>query len=218
MKNFRTSRRKFIGSSSLFTAGALLLPKSILAKENHHSNPDDLYLIGPKDGFTPHIGTMLSMMTMMRTWVLRQVKDLTTDELDFQMDEKSNSIGAMLFHLAATEKYYQLNTFDGIPWGEWSQEIKDEWDVASELGEKARTLIIGNDISFYLEKLETVRNQTIHKFRDLDDDWLMESEPFFPINRGVLGETNNYAKWFHVCEHESNHNGQIKLVKSRFST
>ena len=29
------------------------------------------------------------------------------------------------------------------------------------------------------------------------------------------GPTNNYCKWFHVCEHESNHNGQIKWIKSR---
>ena len=27
--------------------------------------------------------------------------------------------------------------------------------------------------------------------------------------------TNNYAKWFHVCEHESNHNGQIKWIAGR---
>lgn len=30
-----------------------------------------------------------------------------------------------------------------------------------------------------------------------------------------IGPTNNYCKWFHVCEHESNHNGQIKFLKSR---
>ena len=29
------------------------------------------------------------------------------------------------------------------------------------------------------------------------------------------GPTNNYCKWFHVCEHESNHNGQIKFLKKR---
>jgi len=26
---------------------------------------------------------------------------------------------------------------------------------------------------------------------------------------------NNYCKWPHVTEHEANHNGPIKLVKSR---
>ena len=216
MKKNKTTRRKFIGASALLTAGTLLLPKVGFASNEYQSNPEDLYLIGPKDGFTTHIGTILSMMTMMRTWIVRQVKNLTVEELDFQIDDKSNSIGAMLFHLAATEKYYQLNTFENIPWGEWNQTIKDEWDVASSLGENARKIIKGNEISFYLEKLESVRSHTIQKFKELDDEWLMTSEPFFPIKRGVLGETNNYAKWFHVCEHESNHNGQIKFIKSRF--
>ncbi|WP_421827862.1 hypothetical protein [Larkinella sp.] len=26
---------------------------------------------------------------------------------------------------------------------------------------------------------------------------------------------NTYWKWFHVCEHESNHQGQIAFLKSR---
>jgi uncharacterized damage-inducible protein DinB len=27
--------------------------------------------------------------------------------------------------------------------------------------------------------------------------------------------TNNYCKWFHVCEHESHHAGQIDLLLKR---
>ena len=34
-------------------------------------------------------------------------------------------------------------------------------------------------------------------------------------NHWPWGPTNNYCKWFHVCEHESNHNGQIKWIKGR---
>ena len=37
---------------------------------------------------------------------------------------------------------------------------------------------------------------------------------FFP-EPGAWGPTNNYCKWFHVCEHEANHNGQIKFLKGR---
>jgi hypothetical protein len=29
------------------------------------------------------------------------------------------------------------------------------------------------------------------------------------------GPTNNYCKWFHVCEHESHHNGQVTWIKAR---
>jgi uncharacterized damage-inducible protein DinB len=212
----RKSRRKFLETSAVLASGALLFSHVGSASNSASTNPEDLYLIGPKDGFSPHIGTMLSMMSMMRAWVVRQVKDLSVEELDFQLDDQSNSIGAMLMHLAATEKYYQLNTFENIPWGEWDGSVKDEWEVASVLGVNAREIIKGNNIDFYLEKLESVRKHTIEKFREQDDEWLMISEPFFPISRGVLGETNNYAKWFHVCEHESNHNGQIKFIKSRF--
>ena len=153
----------------------------------------------------------MSTMTMMRTWVVYQVKDLTVAQLDFQLDEESNSIGAMLYHLAATERYYQLNSFEKMEWGSWSDEIKAEWDTPMKLGADAREKIKGNPISFYLDKLEQVREHTKEEFARRDDDWLMEAEPFFANQ-----PTNNYAKWFHVCEHESNHNGQIKFIKKRF--
>ena len=157
-----------------------------------------------------HIGTLLSSMNMMRAWVVGGVKDLTVEQLDFQIDDQSNSIGAMLLHLAATERYYQLNTFEEMAWGTWSDDIKKEWDVPMDLGEEGRKQIRGNKIDYYLSKLEEVREATKEEFSKRDDDWIMKSEPFFG------GEaTNNYCKWFHVCEHESNHNGQIKFIKKR---
>ena len=36
----------------------------------------------------------------------------------------------------------------------------------------------------------------------------MKVDPDWP-----WGPTNNFCKWFHVCEHESNHNGQIKWIE-----
>ena len=215
MESNKTSRRKFLGSAALLTVGAIMLPGTGFSQTKLSDNPEDLYLLGPKEGFSEHIGTLLSTMTMMRAWVVRQVKDLSVEELDFQIDDKSNSIGAMIYHLAATEKYYQLNTFDDMEWGSWDQSIKDEWDVPMSLGEQGRKELVGHDAAFYIDKLESVRKDTIAKFRTLDDEWLWKSEPFFPLRQGVQGQTNNYAKWFHVCEHESNHNGQIKFIKSR---
>ena len=116
----------------------------------------------------------------------------------------------MLLHLAATEKYYQLNTFDNMEWGTWDDDVKKVWDVPSGLGEAGREQIKGNSIDYYLNKLEEVRAVTKVEFAKRDDDWIMKSEPFFS------GEpTNNYCKWFHVCEHESNHRGQMKFIIKR---
>jgi hypothetical protein len=61
-----------------------------------------------------------------------------------------------------------------------------------------------------LEKLETVRENTLKEFAKKDDDWLLKVD-----QKWCWGPTNNYCKWFHVCEHESTHNGQFKFIKSR---
>ncbi len=135
---------------------------------------------------------------------------MTVEQLDYLHDSNSNSIGAMLLHLAATERYYQLNTFEGKKWGTWDENIKKQWDIPMRLGENARTSIKGNPLSYYLDILKEVRENSIQEFRKRDDNWLMSVD-----KEWGWGPTNNYCKWFHVCEHESNHNGQIKLIKSR---
>lgn len=206
----KTNRRKFIKGSTILTAGLISSPVLSLAHEKSNANSEGLYMIGPKEGYAPQIGTLLSTMTMMRTWLIYSVKDLSVKQLDFQIDEQSNSIGAMLLHLAATERYYQLNTFEELEWGTWSEEIKKEWDVPMGLGKKGREQIKGNEIAYYISKLEEVREVTKKEFAQRNDDWLNKSEPFFQDQ-----PTNNYCKWFHVCEHESNHNGQIKFIKKR---
>jgi hypothetical protein len=79
------------------------------------------------------------------------------------------------------------------------------------LGEKARKSIKGNNLDYYLTILLETRSKTIEELRKRDDDWLALVD-----SAGFQGmPTNNYCKWFHVCEHESNHNGQIKWIKNR---
>lgn len=206
-----SGRREFLKKSAFATAGigaALSIPINLLATEK--TDIDQLNIVGPKEGFSPHIGTLVSMMNWMRNTVLYPVRGMSVNDLDFLVDDKANSIGAMLWHLAATERYYQLHTFEEIPWGQWSLKEKQEWSIASGLGDKARKEIKGNSLSFYLEKLESVRAHTLSELAKRDDDWLMKVDSNFP-----WGPTNNYCKWFHVCEHESNHNGQFKFIKSR---
>ncbi len=210
MNTLRTNRRTFFRNTGVLAAGLAASPIFAMSAREPTISPDDLYLIEPQEGYTPRIGTLLSTMTMMRAWVVRGVKGLTMEELDFQLDDQSNSIGAMLWHLAATERYYQLNTFEEMEWGSWSKKIKKEWDLPMNLGGEGRMKIKGNDIDFYLSKLEEGRDVTKMEFAKRDDEWLMKSEPFFEEK-----PTNNHAKWFHVCEHESNHNGQIKFIKKR---
>jgi uncharacterized damage-inducible protein DinB len=173
-----------------------------------------LDIIGPKPGYSAQVGTFVSMLTWMReaNGVLGATKGLTQADLDHLFDKNANSIGALMLHLAATETYYQLNTFDGMKWGSWSDEIKKKWDAAMELGDAGRAQIKGHDREYYVQILQETREKTLAEFRKRDDAWLMavDKDSGWP-----WGPTNNYCKWFHVCEHESHHTGQIALLRKR---
>lgn len=212
MKNANpTTRRDFMRSATVITSATLglsLIPSASSATPI--SADDRINVIGPRDGFSPQIGTLLSMMTWMREVILSPVMGMTVEHLDYILDENSNSIGSMLLHLAATERFYQVHTFEGKAWGDWSEKDINRFDIAMNLGEEARKTIKGNNLDFYLSALEEVRANTIYEFKKRDDVWLMSVDEKWP-----WGPTNNYCKWFHVCEHESNHNGQFKYIKSR---
>jgi len=201
------NRRQFFMASAALAAGASGLP---LLADLAVSEESDVNIIGPKKGYSPQIGTLVSMMAWMRMVVLMSVKGMSQKDLDFLLDDKANAIGALLMHLAATDAFYHAITFGGIAMKDLPESFKQQWGMPMELGEPARKGIKGHDLDFYLNLLSTTREQTLVEFRRRDDDWLMTVDKTWG-----WGPTNNYCKWFHVCEHESNHNGQIKLIRKR---
>jgi hypothetical protein len=205
------ARRNFIRSTALITSSTLglsLIPDLSAAAALPPDERENV--IGPKEGFSPQVGTLFSMMTWMRNVVLMSVEDMTVEQLDYIHDDHSNSIGSMLLHLAATERFYQVHTFEGKKWGDWNEQDKTRFAIAMGLGDEARKTLKGNNLNFYLSTLKEVRENTIKEFKNRDDKWLLSVD-----EKWFWGPTNNYCKWFHVCEHESNHNGQIKFIKSR---
>lgn len=201
-------RRRFLTTAATLAGGVSLLPQTSCA-ENNAAPITGLNIIGPMEGYTPQIGTVLSMMNWMRTTLLRSVRGMTVAELDYQHDSKSNTIGAMLMHLAATDVFYQDSTFNNL--SDFSDVNKTKWSVAMNLGDAARQQIKGNNLDYYLNALDEVRQKTKQEFKQHDDAWLMKVDPEFFSGQ----PTNNYCKWFHVAEHESNHNGQIKWIIGR---
>lgn len=201
------SRRIFLKTAAAFTtsvSGFTLVSQPALSEDS------DVNILGPKKGYSPQIGTLVSMMTWMRMVLLMSVKGMSQKDLDFLLDDKANTIGALLMHLAATDRLYQINTFEGNSLKELPGAYKEKWAAAMDLGEPARKAIKGNSLDYYLNLLGEVREQTFAEFRKRDDAWLMTVDKSWG-----WGPTNNFCKWFHVCEHESNHNGQIKLLKKR---
>lgn len=217
MQTKKVNRRNFLSKSSqvaVATTGLLTIPTgSGFGQLLPPPTNDSLNFIGPKAGYSPQIGTLVSMMNWMRATILWPVSGLSVKELDYLHDDDSNSIGGMLWHLAATERFYQLNTFEDRRWGDWPKKDDEEFSIAMELGNKGRKHIKGHDLDFYLEKLSRVRENSLKELAKRDDEWLLKIDENWVWD----APTNNYCKWFHVVEHESNHNGQIKYIKSRVS-
>ena len=202
-------RRKFLRTTTLAAAGTAGFNFISFSGFATPPGEDDINIIKPVEGYSPQIGILVSMMNWMRASVLRAVKDLTQPELDFLMDPKANTIGALLLHLAATDTIYQDLTFNNLK--DFSDDNKKRFGAAMELGDEGRKQIKGNNLDFYLSTLQEVREKTLAGFKKRDDKWFAEVDPAFFGGK----PTNNFCKWFHVCEHEANHRGQIAVIRKR---
>ena len=207
-----SDRRSFLHTSFALTAGFSALLGALSLTHTVEAEDTNLNILGPRSGFSPQLGVFVSVLTWMRevNGVIRATKDLTKADLDFLVDPNANTIGALMLHLAATETYYQLATFEGRKWGTWPDSVKQQWDAAMNLGDAGRKTIKGHDRDYYLNILQETRAKTLAEFRKRDDAWFLAVDKDWP-----WGPTNNYCKWFHVCEHEAHHSGQIAFLRKR---
>src|SRR6516165_12271393 len=101
-------RRNFLKASAIVTTG---VAGCGLLDGPAYSEETDLFVVGPKKGYSPQLGTLVSQMAFMRWQVLHAVEGMSQKDLDFLLDDKANRIGALLLHLVAVEKLFEFNTF-----------------------------------------------------------------------------------------------------------
>lgn len=80
-----------------------------------------------------------------------------------------NSIGALLKHIAAIEKAHQLISFQER---DFTKEELEIWENALYLGEAGRT-IYGHEIQYYVQLLQSVREESLKYLIEQDDEWLL---------------------------------------------
>lgn len=166
---------------------------------------ENLFLIDKIDGLSDDFSKLVSMMNYARFSTLRAVQDLTIEELDYLYDENTNSIGMLLYHMAAIEFYYQIHTFEDR---EPTEDELERWLPGVELGNLGREKIKNQPLDFYINTLQEVREKTIATFQSLPNEWLFKTTTFWYDK-----PANNYFKWFHVFEDELSHRGQIRIIK-----
>ncbi|MBA2176368.1 DUF664 domain-containing protein [Halobacillus locisalis] len=163
------------------------------------------YRVLKKEGFTEKVGELVSMLDHARAVTLEEVEALSQEELDYLPDDRSNSIGALLLHIAAIEYVHQVISFENR---DLTEEEFGEWGPALELGDRARKTVRNQPISYYVNALAKVRERTYALLKEKHDEWLYE-ENKWPNDVAY----NNYYLWFHVLEDEISHRGQMRIIK-----
>ena len=148
------------------------------------------------------------MLRYARQTTLRAVEGMIIAELDHLHDASSNSIGALLAHMAAVERGYQCLTFeDRAP----SALERAGWEPATTLGDAGRRLLRDKPLEHYVHELDEVRRLTLEGLAACDDAWLER-----PLR--VAPAMNPHWGWFHVAEDEINHRGQIRWLRARLGS
>src|SRR5687767_8247451 len=89
MRNENLDRRKFMSM-----VGCSVVAGSLLLSEQSFANPTkpadtNINHIGPLPGYTPQIGTLISMLDWISDSVIRVTKNLTVENLDRLHDKDS---------------------------------------------------------------------------------------------------------------------------------
>ena len=156
--------------------------------------------LNSKKGYDTQTGVMVYMLEKLKSNVIASTRGLNQFETDFQFDEKANSIGAIILHLAYVESHYQKKSFGEKIHDAYEEEEKRLLKIGFDL-DKSKELLKGKPINYYLRIYKKVRKNTLEGFKKIKDDWWTKEK---------------HWAWFHVMEHQAHHMGQIKLIIARF--
>jgi uncharacterized damage-inducible protein DinB len=158
-------------------------------------------------GYTPSIGRLVGILQYARQTTLAAVNGLSVAQLDHLQDDTSNSIGALLAHIAVVERAYQVLSFEErvAP-----PEEHATWEPALTLGAEGRRVLRGKPLEHYVHALDEARRLTLAGLAARDDAWLERSLVAAPA-------MNAHFAWFHVAEDEINHRGQIRWLRARLA-
>jgi uncharacterized damage-inducible protein DinB len=166
------------------------------------------FRIEPLPGYAPTIGRLVGVLNYARKTTLAAVDGLTVAELDHLHDDSSNSIGALLAHIAAVERGYQLVTFEER---QPSAQENATWEPALKLGAEGRRVLRNKPLEHYVHDLNEVRRVTLDALAARDDAWLEQ-----PLRAATA--MNAHFAWFHVAEDEISHRGQMRWLRSRLGS
>ena len=163
---------------------------------------DNPFVIGPRDGFTPRVGVLVSCLQNTRHYLRNAMRDLSLEQLDARPQRARNTIGQLLAHVAAAETMFQRLLFKGR---RFNNAERERWGACFEFGDSVWSH--GRSLEAYLHDLDAARAHTLEGLKTRDDAWLDTPRPF------AGHPANHHYFWFHFLQDEARHTGQIILLR-----
>ena len=164
-------------------------------------------VLTPHPGLSTGIGYYLGGMEEVRRQVAVAVKDMSDDQIGRPAFLGAHSIGGLVLHIGEAEWFWMKMVVSGH---ELTEEVKNApyWDILDDLERVARN---GYTAEFCLSEIEKIRNQTrdvLFSYNDKDLERIVTFE-----RRGQATEYNLRYILHHLIDHESQHKGQIFMLK-----
>lgn len=163
-------------------------------------------IVHPPSGYEATVGRWVWALEDSRRRTKSLLAGLTQEALDWKPPEGGNSIGTILYHLAAIEMSY---LYEDILEVGWAPEL--EALLPYDIREQQGTLVTveGESLQRHLDRLNATRNLTLRHLMTMSEDEL------YRIRRIADYETTPEWVLHHLMQHEAEHRGQIGELRLR---
>lgn len=161
--------------------------------------------IDPTPGYPPAVGRFVSMLVDTRRRLHRDLDDLEAGELDRTPPWAPNSIGTLLYHIAAIELDWtcaDLRQTEIFPDG------TEDWFPVDVREDDGRLTPVVDSLERHWDRLEWVRSHLLATLAEMDDADL--DRTFAADGQGNGGAFILH----HLMQHEAEHRGQIGEIRA----
>jgi hypothetical protein len=168
-----------------------------------------LVLVEP-DGVDPLVGGAIARLTDARRRTLRDLEGLDPAHVDRPGPDGTNSVGAILYHVAAIEMAWLAEEILGLD--AWPPGVEHllPYDVRDEAG--LLWAVRGQSLDDHLERLRITREVLVRELAALD------TAEFRRVR--VLADYDVTPEWvaFHLTQHEAEHRSELGRLRAAAST
>lgn len=156
-------------------------------------------------GYPADIGAALWMMEDARSRTLRAVEGLAESHVDVEAAGATNTIGALLYHIALVEADWLYEDILRVEFPSWMHEV---FPYESREEDGRLTRIPAMSLTEHLQRLELVRKNFLEDIKAVD------AEDFRTTRESESGVLTPQWVFHHLGQHEGEHRGQIQTIRT----